>query len=208
MFEAYGHRVIESYSTSPTNIPILGHMRIQHLCSAHSISRETKTLIVGTFNPSTRGNSADFFYGRSRNYLWELLPVAFGVKSLKGARKKEKLEFVRAYNIDFVDLIAEVDVDDPCNYEDAYLDDKITSWNNVIDRMKELPLLERVGFTRKSFHGIPNMRNEVDKISRYCLENNIKFKSLVTPARYYNKSKQEEWSEFLAPSLWVKNWLE
>jgi G:T/U-mismatch repair DNA glycosylase len=35
-------------------------------------------LIIGTFNPATYKNQADFFYSRGKNYFWRLLPVAFG----------------------------------------------------------------------------------------------------------------------------------
>ena len=49
----------------------------------HQISPQTETLILGTFNPETPDNETEFFYGRRRNYLWRLLPSAYGGNDLK-----------------------------------------------------------------------------------------------------------------------------
>lgn len=54
-------------------MPIIGHKFIDH-----QLNPNTMVLIVGTFNPNVNNNEADFFYGRNRNYLWRLLPIAFG----------------------------------------------------------------------------------------------------------------------------------
>lgn len=79
---------------------------VQHRFLDHQINPETETLIIGTFNPETVDNKAEFFYGRSRNYLWRLLPTAFGETDLKNASKQEKLEFIQKYKIDLTDLLA------------------------------------------------------------------------------------------------------
>ncbi len=41
---------------------------IKHRFLDHQINPETEILILGTFNPETEKNEADFFYGRNRNY--------------------------------------------------------------------------------------------------------------------------------------------
>ncbi len=85
---------------------------ISHKFIGHQINPNTETLIVGTFNPDTDKNSAEFFYGRSRNYLWSLLPIAFQSPDLKHATKSEKLDFMSLHSVDFIDLISKVEVEE------------------------------------------------------------------------------------------------
>jgi len=47
-------------------------------------------LIIGTFNPKTICNQAKFFYGRNKNYFWDLLPEVFNQESLKSNIQKQK----------------------------------------------------------------------------------------------------------------------
>jgi hypothetical protein len=91
-------------------------IKIPHRFLDHQIDPETETLIIGTFNPETANNEAEFFYGRSRNYLWRLLPLAFGEKNLKEHTKQEKLEFIKKHHIDFIDLIEEIEVENAIYY--------------------------------------------------------------------------------------------
>lgn len=172
---------------------------ITHRFSDHKINLETETLIVGTFNPETDGNGAEFFYGRSRNFLWRLLPTAFQEKGLKQADKLEKLAFIKRRKIDFIDLILQIEVENgqETNYFDSYLDSRKIEWREIITEIKKLKSLKRVCFTRKTFSGIPNMQNRIEAIQVYCEKNNILFKALTTPARYYSEDKQAEWTNFL-----------
>ena len=50
-----------------------------------------KIVIIGTFNPDVEENKAEFFYGRSRNYFWNLLPKVFGYEPLKEKDIKKHL---------------------------------------------------------------------------------------------------------------------
>ena len=84
---------------------------IEHKFKDHKINNHTQILIIGTFNPDVFKNEATFFYGRSRNFLWNLLPKAFNEKSLKGKDIKFKLSFMNDHKIDFVDLISEIRVE-------------------------------------------------------------------------------------------------
>lgn len=43
--------------------------KVKHRFINHKINPDTEILILGTFNPEAKENEADFFYGRSRNYL-------------------------------------------------------------------------------------------------------------------------------------------
>jgi G:T/U-mismatch repair DNA glycosylase len=171
---------------------------IKHRFSTHKISPETETLIIGTFNPETPGNEAEFFYGRSRNYLWRLLPTAYGENDLKGATKTEKLEFIEKFKIDLIDLIEEIEVEEgqEANYDDKYIDKKVRIWQNVISEMNKLPNLKCICFTRKTFSGIPNMKKQIAEIQAYCANRGLSFKALTTPARFYSLNKQAIWNEF------------
>ena len=55
---------------------------IRHRFLHLPIDAATEILIVGTFNPDTDKNPAEIFYGRSRNFLWKLLPIALGQDDL------------------------------------------------------------------------------------------------------------------------------
>jgi len=172
---------------------------IQHRFLDHQINPETEALIIGTFNPETEDNNAEFFYGRIRNYLWRLLPTAFGEPDLKSASKQEKLEFIQKYKIDLTDLIEEIKVEEgqEANYYDGYIDNKVNRWKNIIAIIDTLPNLKRVCFTRKTFSDIPNMKAKLAEIQKYCDIKGIEFKALTTPARFYREDKQTEWTNFL-----------
>lgn len=176
--------------------------KIKHLLLNHQINPDTETLIIGTFNPETSKNEADFFYGRSRNFMWQILPTAFGEETLKGKSTEEKLAFIKKYKIDFIDLIAEVDIEDgqEANYNDAYLDDKVSKWWDVIAELKKLNNIKQVCFTRKTFSGVPNIKKKIEEIEEHCFKNRIWFKNLVTPSRFYREDKQAQWTNFLLAS--------
>ncbi|KAA9327230.1 hypothetical protein F0P96_18530 [Hymenobacter busanensis] len=171
---------------------------INHRFLSHSIHPDTETLIVGTFNPETAENEADFFYGRSRNFLWRLLPAAYGSEDLKGRAVADKINFIRTHKIDFIDLIARVEVEagQEANYDDIYLDSKKPAWNDVIAQLEQLQHIKRVCFTRKTLGGIPHMKVRVEEIQRYCNAHGIEFSLLKTPARTYSVHKQAIWSNF------------
>lgn len=173
---------------------------INHRPTAHQINLDTEILIIGTFNPDTPKNKADFFYGRHRNFLWVLLPQSFGIESLKGKSREDKIKFMREFKVDFTDLIASVDVEEETNYKDDYLDNKVISWTNNIEVIKSLPKLNRVCFTRKSFGGIPNMKLRIEEIRIFCESRNIEFEYLPTPARFYTEEKQIIWTKFFNKS--------
>lgn len=171
---------------------------IKHRFLNHEINTEIETLIIGTFNPDTPGNEADFFYGRQRNFLWRLITIAIGHKDLKGENKEDKLEFIRNNKIDFIDLISiiKVDIGEETNYDDKYIDRRVTEWRDVIDEIKKLKNLKRIAFSRKTTTDIPEMKKRIEAIAEYCNENKIPFHYLKTPARTYSESKQKIWTDF------------
>jgi len=171
-------------------------MKIKHKFQNHQINSDTEILIIGTFNPDVQGNEADFFYGRGRNYLWSLLPRVFGENSLKGKGLREKYDFMKKYKIDFVDLINQIEVKNGQgnNYSDNYIDSRVTRWKNIINII-ENGKIKKVYFTRKTFSGISNIKTEINQIKDYCIENNIKFRYLPTPARFKNEDKLNQWKK-------------
>jgi len=172
---------------------------IKHRFFDHPINSKTETLIVGTFNPETKGNPAEFFYGRGRNFLWKLLPIAYGELTLKSANIQEKMAFINTKAIDFIDLISEIEIEEgqETNYSDIFIDNKVSDWRDVISEIEKLKFLKRVCFTRKTFSGIPKMEKQIEAIQDHCEKNKIYFKVLTTPARFYNIEKQTEWTNFL-----------
>jgi G:T/U-mismatch repair DNA glycosylase len=171
---------------------------IKHRFLKHEINPETEILIIGTFNPDTDKNPADFFYGRNRNFLWRLLSTAFDLEDLKGKSKEEKTDFIKKEKIDFIDLIAEVEIDEgkEANYADVYIDGKVSKWQDIINEIKKLSNLRKVCFTRRSFADIPEMKMKIGHVKNYCLDNKIDFQCLTTPARFYRDDKQQEWTKF------------
>jgi G:T/U-mismatch repair DNA glycosylase len=170
---------------------------IKHKFLSHVINPATETLIVGTFNPDAKKNPAKFFYGRSRNFLWRLLAIAFGEEDLTNKSVNEKSEFIKKRKIDFIDLISEVKVDEEINYDDSYIDNKVSEWRDIIGEIRKLKSIKRVCFTRKSFADIPHMKKRIEEIQKFCIDNNIDFQYLITPSRFYNLDKQSVWSQFL-----------
>ena len=137
-------------------------------------------------------NEAEFFYGRSRNYLWRFLPTAFGKADLKGTSKQEKLDFIKKHKIDLTDLIEEIKVEEgqQANYYDSFIDNKVTRWKNIIALIDTLPNLKGVCFTRRTFTDIPQMKKQLLKIQKHCDNKGIAFQSLTTPARFTAKTNK------------------
>lgn len=171
---------------------------IRHKFLDKEIVSDTEILIIGTFNPDTENNTADYFYGRNKNYLWRLLATSYGEADLKGKNKSGKMQFIKERKINFIDLIEEVKVEKgkETNYNDAYLDNKVTKWRNIQSEIDKLPNLKKVCFTRKSFSDVPNIKNKIVELEKLFNEKGILFKYLVTPARIYSVEKQNEWTNF------------
>ena len=172
---------------------------IKHRFLDHKVNSLTEILILGTFNPDTENNEAEIFYGRSRNFLWKILSVAFGHSDLKNNSREQKLDFMTAHKIDFIDLIAEIEVDagDETNYRDDFIDNKVRKWKDVLDEIKDLPHLKKIIFTRKTFIGIPNIAAQLNPIVDYCNMAGIEFQALLSPTRGYTEKKQETWTYYL-----------
>jgi G:T/U-mismatch repair DNA glycosylase len=167
---------------------------ILHKFRNHHVSQEIEILILGTFNPDIP-DGPTFFYGRPRNYLWQLLPGCWILPSLRNSHLHDKLAFMAQYKIDFADLIASADVEQGqhANFLDTYIDPRVQAWKNIIELITQLPQLKAVYFTRKTFGGIPNIHSKIIEIRNHCLQAGIRFCLLETPARFANAAKQQQW---------------
>ena len=172
--------------------------QVLHKFRNHFVNRNSKILILGTFNPDVP-TGPDFFYGRPRNYLWQLLPACWNLESLKNKELRAKRAFMELYKIDFADLIQSVEVPEgtQTNVDDAYIDGFATQWNAVIPLIDSLESLNAVYFTRKTFVGIPNIKERVLAIENHCLKARIRFHCLETPARFANLAKQRQWKDVI-----------
>ena len=164
---------------------------VEHKFKNHQIHADTEILVIRTFNPNVIDNPADFFYGRKRNNLWKLIPIAFDNENYKDKLKSDKIEFSEKFKIDFVDLISSVSVDQgqETNYDDTYLDSRVKEWTNIISILSTLKKIKKVCFTRKTLSDIPKMKQRIIEIINFCKTKNIDFTFLVTPARFYNSKK-------------------
>ena len=171
-------------------------MWVKHRFGHHEIDPGTEILVIGTFNPDSTNNRALFFYSRPRNFLWKLIPLAYGNEDLRKAVPEKKIEYSRIMKIDFVDIISEINVDDPDNYSDHYLDGRDIRWTEIISQIDKLANLKNVCLTRSTFSWIPYMRTKVEEFRKHFEEKNIIFECLVTPARFYSTKKQQEWTSF------------
>jgi G:T/U-mismatch repair DNA glycosylase len=167
---------------------------VQHKFLNHPVSPDTEILILGTFNPDIP-TGPDFFYGRPKNYLWQLLPGCWGIASLKFSQLPGKEAFMYGKSIDFADLIESVNVPigEEGNVDDEYIDDKVSQWKDLLSLIRTLPKLKAVYFTRKTFAGIPNIKTRILAIQNHCAQISIRFCLLETPARYANTAKQQQW---------------
>lgn len=167
---------------------------VPHKFLNHQISLDTEILILGTFNPDVP-NGPTFYYGRPRNFLWQLLPGCWGLPSLKVSPLHAKLAFIAAHKIDFADLIESVNVPagQQGNILDTYIDGLVYHWKDIIALINTLQKLKAVYFTRKTFTGIPNIKIRILAIQDHCTQQNIRFCLLETPARFANAAKQQQW---------------
>ncbi|WP_207423354.1 hypothetical protein [Desertivirga brevis] len=167
---------------------------VKHKFKNYVPAPETEILILGTFVPDVEEDT-DFFYGRSRNYLWHLLPICWKQESLKEASLAQKQQFMDKYKLGFADLIdtLEVPEGEEANTDDTFVDSHISSWNDITALLESLPALKAVYFTRKTFNGIPNIKEKLSSIAGYCKQKNLRLCKLETPARHFSVEKQQQW---------------
>ena len=102
---------------------------------------------------------------------------------------------MQKYRIDFADLIHAIEVpeDQVDNFDDIYIDGHVHQWKDIIALIRSLKKLRAVYFTRITFGGIPNIHNQINAIQAHCIQTNIRFCLLQTPARFASVAKQQQW---------------
>ncbi len=156
-----------------------------------------RIFILGTFNPKTHDGS-DFYYGRPRNFFWRIISAIFGVEDLRSADKETKIRFLMKHGIYILDIINSVNVENgqENNVEDSYIDTRVLEWNNICEKIINNPNLKKICFTRKTFNNIGNIENQIQIIENCANQREISFKNLISPARYCNDNKINEWRNF------------
>ena len=171
-------------------------MIVKHRFATHAVANNTTTLILGTFNPDNSSN-IDFFYGRPRNHLWDLLPACFGEQGLKSASLQAKQEFMARHKIDFVDLIKslkDLPLDEIDNYEDVFIDKYIDEFEDVASLIASIPSISKVCFTRSTLPAsIPRIGQRVRELQHYCVSKQVNFDFLITPSRFVSRAKLNNW---------------
>ena len=80
---------------------------------------KANTLIIGTFNPSNTyhsENDALYFYGRKKNYFWDVLPIFANELLLDKTNPEAQRQFLTANKIALTDLlisIIDADISNP-----------------------------------------------------------------------------------------------
>jgi G:T/U-mismatch repair DNA glycosylase len=170
---------------------------IFHKFRDYKNQKDIEVLFLGTFNPETTCNRSTFFYGRPRNFFWQLMPIAFGKQSLVNSTVEARKSFLAENKIGIIDIIASLTVDQEeklWDYDDAELDKSAPQWNeDVFKLIDACQNLKTIFFTRKTFQGIPNIGKRFSEIKKYAEQKNIKVEPLVTPSRFTNEAKQNSW---------------
>ena len=169
---------------------------ILHKFRDYQPEAQTEILILGTFVPDN-GDSPDFFYGRTRNFLWHLLPQCWGLEPLKDEPLARKQDFMSAYHIDFADIVRSIEVTEgeDLSSDDAFIDSHVAEWNDIVALIDKLPNLKAVYFTKKTFNGVAHMRGQVKRIADHCIASNIRFCKLETPSKFYSPAKLKQWTD-------------
>jgi len=179
-------------------------VKIRHAFLDHRMDPETEIVILGTFNPGPVKYAKNvFFYSSGHNQLWQLLPAAFGEGNLRESGVEERKAFMKRHHVDFIDIIAEVQVDRGNDTrDDRYLDIRVTEWNDVIAQLENLRKLRAVLATRKAPDAsVKNISQRMMDVRTYCKDRGVIFESLFTPspaARVSIESKQVLWDEVFA----------
>ena len=99
------------------------------------------------------------------------------------------------HKIDFADIINAIDVPEgeENNLDDSFIDNHVKEWNNLAAIIETLPKLKAVYFTRKTFNGIHQSKQQIMQIAAFCNAKNLRFCKLETPAKYYDETKQKQW---------------
>lgn len=159
------------------------------------------TLIIGTFNPEEKfhpKNTAKYFYGRTRNYLWKILPKFCGLSSIPHNDVSGQISFLKDNRIGLTDLLISINDADLKNTQhlnriETVLDSEIETfksftWNTefIIEFIKARQV-KAIYFTKLGVRNAGNLRVDTFEfqmrlIEGYCERNGIRCHRLFTPS--------------------------
>lgn len=162
---------------------------------------KAKTLIIGTFNPSYNfhpQNTALYFYGRKRNYFWDILPLFAGELPLEKSSPQSQKLFLEKKQIALTDLLISIEDCQLSNGEHVQRiktvkDKEIEKfhsfkWNtqNIINYI-EANQIEAVYFTflsnqSKNISNLNTFEYQTRLIEQFCVVENIFTTRLFTPS--------------------------
>lgn len=160
-----------------------------------------KTLIIGTFNPANNfhpQNTALYFYGRNRNYFWDILPLFAGELPVDKTSPQSQKLFLEKKQIALTDLLISIDDAQLSNSEHIRriktVKDKeiekfhVFNWNTQkIKNYIETYKIEAVYFTFLSNQSKANtslnaFEHQTRLIEAFCINKNIFTSRLFTPS--------------------------
>lgn len=163
------------------------------------------TLIIGTFNPENSwkaDNSARYFYGRSRNYFWKVLPRFTSAEHdvqapIDYQNINSQREFLKANKIGITDILTKInDADTTSEIHKSWIstvkDNDIEKFsdfhwntNNIINELKKRKI-KAVYFTKLGAPTKITCENtfefQMRLIETFCRLNNIICHRLHTPS--------------------------
>lgn len=162
--------------------------------SLEKLNFEPETLIVGTFNPGwdILGNTAGWFYGRTRNnYFWEVLPKLYGEISLRKAYPSEWKAFCQRRRIaltDFIACIEDAETTDNGHVKTLknYRDDSIVQqfqhfcYTDITALLTKRTSVKHIYLTRRANETF--WRTRWRPVERFCLDHGISCRTLMTPS--------------------------
>ncbi len=162
---------------------------------------KAKTLIIGTFNPANNfhpQNTALYFYGRKRNYFWDILPLFAGVSPIDKSRPQLQKLFLEKKQIALTDLLISIEDAELSNSEHirrikTVRDKEIEKFNSFtwntefIKAYIEANEIEGVYFTYLSnqeerYPALNTFENQTRIIENYCRDKKIFASRLFTPS--------------------------
>lgn len=160
-----------------------------------------ETLIIGTFNPEQSwvpNNGANYFYGRSRNYMWNALPLFAGDNKIEKTDPSAQINFLKKHQIGLTDLLIRINDADIHNQLHqkrvaSFLDKEIETfgsftWNTdaiiecIMSGQLKAVYFTRLGNRKLANPGQNSFEHQMRLIESACEKQNIPVFRLHTPS--------------------------
>ena len=163
---------------------------------------DVEYLFIGTFNPKIEGNNANYFYGRSNNDFWYILPQVFNKESLIDRKYREDKDYLKSFlktnKIGLTDLISKIANVDENNSDHqkfilSYKDKDLERYELVFNTEHIIKLIDKnnlkgVYFTRQIDLHLKNICQHWMEVKNHCIAKSIDAFELVSPSRGYRSN--------------------